>query len=154
MTKGKALQDCFPQGTCYGCGPDNPDGLHIKSYWSEEGRFVVATYHASSKYNAGFPNTMYGGMVASLIDCHSIWTAMAFAWRAEDKVLEGLPGIACVTGKLTVNYLKPTPLDQPVHLKAWVEGEIGRKIRVLCELGPAGEITATGDLLAVQIKEI
>jgi len=93
-------------------------------------------------------------MVASLIDCHSIWTAMAFAWRAEDKVLEGLPGIACVTGKLTVNYLKPTPLDQPVHLKAWVEGEIGRKIRVLCELGPAGEITATGDLLAVQIKEI
>ncbi len=152
MTRGKALQDFFPKGTCYGCGPDNPDGLHIKSYWSDDGRSVIATYNTAPKYNAGLPNTMYGGTVASLIDCHSIWTAMAFACRAENKELGSLPGVVCVTGKLTVNYLKPTPLDQPVHLKAWVEGEIGRKTRVLCELGPTGEITATGDLLAVQIS--
>ncbi len=152
MTKETALQDFFPMGTCYGCGPDNSDGMRIKSYWSEDGRFVIATYSVAPKYNAGIPNTMYGGTVASLIDCHSIWTAMAFACRAEGRDLGSLGGIFCVTGKLAVNYLKPTPLDQPVHLKAWVEGEIGRKTRVLSELGPAGEITATGEVLAVQIR--
>jgi hypothetical protein len=154
MTKPNSalpIQHIWSTGTCYGCGPGNPDGLHLESFWSDDGRFVIARVEMDPKYTAGFPNVMYGGTVASLIDCHSIWTAIAFGYRAENRDLGSLPPITYVTGKLTVNYVKPTPLEEPVHLKAWVEGEVGLKTRVICELGPADDVTATGDVLAVSI---
>ncbi len=145
------LQDYWPEATCYGCGPANPDGLHIKSEWSTDGQFVVATFHPQPKHNAGFPNVMYGGMVASLIDCHSIWTAIAHAYRAEGRTMDTHPYITYVTAQLTVKYLQPTPLDGPIYLKSWLEGEVGRKTRVITELGPQGKVTATGDTLAARI---
>ena len=114
---------------------------------------MISTARLTPEYNAGFPTVMYGGAVACLIDCHSIWTAMAYAYRAEERQLDSLPRIVYVTGQLLVNYIKPTPLEEPVHLKAWVEGEVGRKTRVLCELGPAGEVTATGEVIAVLVDE-
>ncbi|MCP4603377.1 MAG: PaaI family thioesterase [Proteobacteria bacterium] len=144
------LQNVWPMSTCYGCGPANTGGLHIKSHWSDDGDAVIATYHAESKYNAGIPNVMYGGTVASLIDCHSIWTAIAFAYKAESRDIGSEPAIVYVTAELSVKYLKPTPLSEPLHLKAWVEGKIGRKTRVYCELGPKDNITATGDVVAAR----
>jgi acyl-coenzyme A thioesterase PaaI-like protein len=146
------LQDHWPNGTCYGCGPANPEGLHIKSEWSDDGQFVVATFQPHPEHNAGFPNVMYGGMIASLIDCHSIWTAIAFAYRQEERPIDSIEAISYVTAELNVKYLKPTPIDQPVHLKAWVEGEIGRKTRVLCEFGPEGVVTATGNTIAARFS--
>jgi hypothetical protein len=147
-----ALQDiCFPQGKCYGCGPANPDGLHIKSYWSDDGQFVVAQFEPQEKFSSGFKNAMYGGLIASLIDCHSNWTAMAFGYRAEGREPGSQPLLMSVTGSLGVKYLKPTPMTETIYLKAWAEGEVGRKTRVLCELGPAGQVTATGDSVFVRI---
>ncbi len=152
MNTASSLQDlCTPNGKCYGCGPANPDGLQIKSYWSEDGQFVVCTVDPVAKYTSGFKNAMYGGLIASLIDCHSNWTAMAFGYKAEGRTAGTLPLIASVTGSLSIKYLKPTPMDQPIYLKAWVEGEVGRKTRVLCELGPAGQVSATGDSVFVRI---
>lgn len=147
-----ALQDiCLPTGTCYGCGSANPDGLHIKSYWSEDGQFVVCQFDPLPKFSSGFKNATYGGLIASLIDCHSNWTAMAFGYRAEGREPGTLPLIASVTGSLGIKYLKPTPMDQTIHLKAWVEGEVGRKTRVLCELGTADQVTVLGDSVFVRI---
>ena len=150
MTHSLALQDIWPEGSCYGCGPANLHGLRIKSYWSEDGNLVVASFQPEPQYNAGFPNVMYGGLVASLIDCHSIWTAIAFTYRAEGRDHGAPPSVSYVTGQLTVKYLKPTPLDQTIHLKAWVEGEVGHKTNVKCELGTADEVTATGEVFAVR----
>lgn len=152
MHNRKAVQDIWPEATCYGCGPANPDGLQIKSYFSEDGNYLIATFQPENKFNAGFPNVMYGGLVASLIDCHSIWTAIAFAYKAENRDLGSFPAISYVTGQLTVKYLKPTPLDRPVHLKAHVEGEIRRKTRILCEVSAGDTITATGDVIGVRIE--
>lgn len=147
-----SLQDiCYPQGMCYGCGPSNPDGLHIKSYWSEDGQFVVATFEQQAKFTSGFPNALYGGLIASLIDCHSNWTAMAFGYRAEGREPGSQPLLMSVTGSLSVKYLKPTPIDRTLYLKAWAEGEVGRKTRVLCELGTEEMVTATGDSIFVRI---
>ncbi len=147
-----ALQDiCMPNGTCYGCGSANPDGLHIKSFWSEDGQFVIAAFEPQAKYSSGFKDAMYGGLVASLIDCHSNWTAMAFGYKAEGREPGTLPLITSVTGSLGVKYLKPTPMTQTIHLKAWVEGEVGRKTRVLCELGTGETVTAIGDSIFVRI---
>jgi hypothetical protein len=149
-----ALQDlCFPDtNTCFGCGPANPEGLHIKSYWSEDRQYVVAQFTPPPKYTSGFPNALYGGIIASLIDCHSNWTAMAFGYRAEGREPGTLPYIASVTGSLGIKYLKPTPMDTTLYLRAWVEGEVGRKTRVLCELGPDGLVTATGDSAFVRVE--
>jgi hypothetical protein len=147
-----ALQDiCLPTGMCYGCGSANADGLHIKSYWSDDGQFVVCQFQPQPKFSSGFKNATYGGLIASLIDCHSNWTAMAFGYRAEGREPGTQPLVASVTGSLGIKYLKPTPMDQPIHLKAWVEGEVGRKTRVLCELGTAEQVTALGDSVFVRI---
>jgi len=147
-----ALQDlCLPEGMCYGCGSANPDGLHIKSYWSEDGQFVVARFEPQAKFSSGFRNALYGGLVASLIDCHSNWTAMAFSYRAEGREPGSLPLITSVTGSLCVQYLKPTPLESVIHLKAWVEGEVGRKTRVLCEVSSDDTVTAKGDSVFVRV---
>lgn len=151
----QALQDiCLPNGTCYGCGSANPDGLQIKSYWSDDRQFVVASFQPQARFSSGFKNAMYGGLIASLIDCHSNWTAMAFGYKADSREAGTQPLIASVTGSLGVKYLKPTPMDGTIHLKAWVEGEVGRKTRVLCELGDGENVTALGDSIFVRIDPI
>ncbi|MBA3871803.1 MAG: PaaI family thioesterase [Anaerolineae bacterium] len=147
-----ALQDiCLPTGMCYGCGSANPDGLHIKSYWSDDGQFVICQFDPQPNFSSGFKNATYGGLIASLIDCHSNWTAMAFGYRAEGREPGTQPLVASVTGSLGIKYFKPTPMDQTIHLKAWVEGEVGRKTRVLCELGTVDQVTALGDSVFVRI---
>lgn len=151
-TQGIALQDAWPDATCYGCGPANVQGLHIKSYWSADGSAVVAVFHPRPEQNAGFENVMYGGLVASLIDCHSIWTAIAFTYRAEGRPHGDLPAISFVTGTLEVRYLKPTPLDQPIMLSAIVEETQGKKSTVRCTLGTAEQITAEGRVVAIKIS--
>ncbi|HMF31693.1 MAG TPA: hotdog fold domain-containing protein [Candidatus Lokiarchaeia archaeon] len=152
MRRPKYLQDSWPTGTCYGCGPANGDGMQIKSRWSDDGESVVAEYMADARYNSGTPGIMYGGTVAGLIDCHSIWTAIAFAYHAENREVGSEPPIMYVTGKLSVAYLKPTPLGETLYLKAWVEGSVGKKTTVQCELGPEGVTTATGVVTAVRIN--
>lgn len=151
-TTGNPLQDTWPQATCYGCGPSNPHGLQIKSYWSEDGKAVVATFNPDSKFNAGIDNVMYGGLVASLIDCHSIWAAIAHTYQHEGREHGTAPIITYVTGRLDVRYHRPTPLNQPIYLHAVLEKLEGRKATVVCQLGPAGSVTAEGHVLAVRIE--
>ncbi|NDJ86746.1 MAG: PaaI family thioesterase [Chloroflexi bacterium] len=151
QTTGTALQDIWPQATCYGCGPANPFGLQLKSYWSVDGQAVVAIHHPDPKYNAGFDNVMYGGLVASLMDCHSVWAAIAHAYRSEGREHGSLPSITYVTGRLDVRYLKPTPLNQPIYLHAVIEEIHGRKTKVFTQLGPEGQVTAEAHVLAVRI---
>ncbi len=148
-----ALQDAWPNATCYGCGPANSVGLHIKSYWAEDGETVIATFQPQPEQNAGFPNVMYGGLVASLIDCHSVWTAIAATYKAEGREHGSLPAISYVTGSLNVRYLAPTPLDRPVQLRARVTELHPRKALVTCTLHAGDQITAEGTVLAVRFQQ-
>jgi acyl-coenzyme A thioesterase PaaI-like protein len=149
-----ALQDVWAGATCYGCGPSNPIGLHIKSYWAEDGDSihdsVICTYYPTPEQNAGFPNVMYGGMVACLCDCHSIWTAIAATYRQEGREHGSAPIIAYVTGNLSVSYLAPTPLDQPIRLSARVEELHARKAIITCDVTASGKITAQARVVAVR----
>ena len=146
-----ALQDVWPNGTCYGCGPANPYGLRIKSHWDADGQTVVARFQPDIRYNAGFPNVVYGGLIASLIDCHSIWTAIAHTYRAEGREYGSLPAISYVTGTLTVRYLAPTPLDSELVLRAHVTAHEGRRVTVACALHAGERVTAEGTVQAVRI---
>lgn len=149
-TTGLALQDAWPDATCYGCGPANTHGLRIKSYWSDDGSEVICRFQPEPQYNAGFPNVMYGGLVASLIDCHSIWTAIATTYHQEGREHGSPPAISYVTGSLTVRYLKPTALDRTVLLRARVTGLQERKAFVTCALYSGEVKTAEGDVVAVR----
>lgn len=146
-----SLQDtAAPDGVCYGCGGSNPHGLHIKSYWHEDGEHVVAEYVPGAKY-CGWPDLVYGGLIAMLVDCHSNWTAMAYHYRQENREVASLPRINCVTGNLGIKFIKPTPMGIALTLRAKVEGDVGRKTRVICEVFAGDVLTAVGDSVFVRV---
>lgn len=149
--RGDPVQHSWPDLTCYGCGPANPDGLHLESYPGADGATLVASVDPEPPFTSGTPNVMYGGHIASLIDCHSVWTAITFAYRDEGRPLGSSPRIAYVTARLCVDYRAPTPLDRPVHLRAWIDGDVGRETTVRTDLGPEGRVTATGEVVAVRV---
>jgi acyl-coenzyme A thioesterase PaaI-like protein len=150
---GPALQDTWPDATCYGCGPSNDKGLRIKSFWSDDGSEVVCTFQPRPEHNAGFPNVAYGGLVASLIDCHSIWTAIAHTYRTEGREHGSLPAISYVTGSLNVRFLQPTPLDQPIVLRSHVTELHPRKALVVCTAYSGDKATAEGQVTAVRFTQ-
>lgn len=150
MKFDKPIQDYYNPETaiCYGCGPNNPKGLHIKTHWDgEEGvcRFTPWPEHTA------FPEVVYGGLIASLIDCHSIGTAISAFYAAESRLPDTKPEITCVTGRLDVSYLKPTPTETELVLRARVAEINERKAIIHCSLY-AGEVeTARGELVAVRV---
>jgi acyl-coenzyme A thioesterase PaaI-like protein len=148
----KAFQDYYPDDLshCYGCGRLNPEGLQIKSYW--EGDEAVCTYLPRACHTA-IPGYVYGGLIASLIDCHSTGTAAAAAYRAEGRAPGTDPPLRFLTASLHVNYLKPTPLGTPLELRARVKEVRGRKVVVTTELAARGAVCATGEVVAVLVPE-
>ena len=153
MAAAPDFQDLlFTESTCFGCGPANPHGFRLRSRWSEDRSAVVATWIAAPHHGAGHPGAVNGGVVASLIDCHSAWAAIAAAYRAEGREVGEGPAILYVTAELGVRYLLPTPIDRPLRLRAWSDGEIGRRVRVRCELGDGETVTATGDSLFARVR--
>jgi hypothetical protein len=145
------VQHSWPDLTCFGCGPANEEGLQIESYLGPDRETLVAAVGPHPTFTSGAPNVAWGGYVASLVDCHSVWTAITFAHEDEGRPLESDPHVEYVTGQLSVEYRAPTPLDEPLRLRAWVEGEVGRKTTVRSEVGPEGETTATGEVVAVRV---
>ena len=146
-----SLQDsAAPDGVCYGCGGSNPHGLQIKSHWHDDGVHVIAEHLPEAKY-CGWPDLVYGGLIAMLVDCHSNWTAMAYHYRQENREVSSLPRINCVTGNLGIKFIKPTPMGVPLTLRARVEGEVGRKSRVICEVYAGEVLTAVGDSVFVRV---
>jgi hypothetical protein len=146
-----SLQDiAAPEGVCYGCGGSNPQGLHIKSHWHADGVHVVAEHLPDAQY-CGWPQLVYGGLIAMLVDCHSNWTAMAYHYRNEQREAGSLPRIDCVTGNLGIKFIKPTPMGVTLTLRAKVEGAVGRKSRVICEVYAGEVLTAIGDSVFVRV---
>lgn len=150
-TPDTSLQDtAAPDGVCYGCGGDNPHGLQIKSFWDEDGVHVIAEHMPEAKY-CGWPDLVYGGLIAMLVDCHSNWTAMAYHYREENRDAASLPRINCVTGNLGIKFIKPTPMGVLLTLRAKVEGDVARKTRVICEVYAGDVLTAVGDSVFVRV---
>lgn len=148
----RAFQDYYPDQTsyCYGCGRLNEQGLHIKSYW--QGDEAVCRYEPRP-YQTAIPGYVYGGLIASLIDCHSTGTAFAAAYRAAGRELGSGPALRFVTASLKVDYLKPTPIGATLEVRSTVKEIKGRKVVVACRLFADGQICATGEVVAVQMPE-
>jgi len=150
--KPKAFQDYYPDqlSYCYGCGRLNEHGHQIKSYWDGEESVCI---FQPKPYHTAIPGYVYGGLIASLIDCHSTGTAAAAAYRAENRPMDTDPPLRYLTASLHVDYLRPTPISGPVELRGRVKEIKGRKVVVTTTLSADGEVCARGEVVAVQMPE-
>lgn len=148
----KAFQDYYPDlmSYCYGCGRLNEHGLQIKSYW--EGDETVCIFQPRP-YHTAVPGYVYGGLLASLIDCHSTGTAAAAAYRAESRPMDSDPPLRFLTASLHVEYLKPTPLGVPLEVRGQIKEVKGRKVVVATSLSANGIVTVRGEVVAVQVPQ-
>ncbi|MDR3629613.1 MAG: PaaI family thioesterase [Desulfocapsaceae bacterium] len=129
---------------CYGCGRLNDHGLQIKSY--VDGDETVCHFTPGHKYSGGFPGFLYGGMIASLMDCHgaaTAWAAMAG--------MEPLPLSRFVTASLKIDYRAPTPINIEIEIRGKVSQIKGLKVVVDLTLSAGGKLYAEGSAVMVQI---
>ena len=114
----KSFQDNYPDifAHCYGCGRLNEHGHQIKSHW--DGEESVA-YYLPKPYHIAIPGYVYGGLLASLIDCHGTGTAAAALYKAAKELdPDAEPNTRTLTASLHVDYLKPTPLGIQLEVPA------------------------------------
>ena len=147
-----AFQDFYvaDYSHCYGCGRLNPDGLQIKTHWEGEEsvtRFTPRPYHTA------VPGFVYGGLLASLLDCHGTGTAAAAAARAQGRTLDSQPPLRYVTASLKVDYLKPTPMGVPLEIRGRAKEVKGRKVVVEATLFAKGVATVKAEVVAVQLPD-
>ena len=144
-----AIQDAIPHNHCWGCGTLNPHGLRIKSHL--EGEETVCRFDPPPQFMAGPTHVLYGGTIASIIDCHCVCTAIADLYRAAGRPIGEPPHLWAVTASLEVEYLAPTPLGQPLELRARVVEAAGRKRVVACTLRSGGRDRARAEVVAVEV---
>jgi len=147
----KAFQDYYPDelSYCYGCGRLNEHGMQIKTHW--DGDETVTVYRPLPQHMA-IPGYVYGGLIASLIDCHGTGTAAAAATRAQGQDMEG-GLLRFVTASLKVDYLRPTPLGPELELRGKVAELKSRKVVVHITLYAEGQACAKGEVVAVLMPE-
>lgn len=148
----QAFQDYYPDqlAHCYGCGRLNELGLQIKSYW--EGEESICHFQPKPHHTA-IPGFVYGGLIASLIDCHSTGTAAAAAYRAAGRAMDTDPPFRYLTASLHVDYVRPTPIEAVLEVRAQVKELKGRKVIITATLSANGEVCAKGEVVCVQMPE-
>jgi acyl-coenzyme A thioesterase PaaI-like protein len=152
MAADKAFQDYYPENLahCYGCGRMNELGHRIRTFW--DGDETVTRYTPEPQHTA-IPGFVYGGLLASLVDCHSTGTAAAAMYRAEGRAMDSEPPFRFVTGSLHVDYLKPTPMGVELTLRGKVKEIRGRKVVVETTLYANDVATVRGEVVAVQMPD-
>jgi len=147
-----AFQDHYPDNHahCYGCGSQNPHGHQIKTEWDGE---QTVTRFKPEPFHTSVPGFAYGGLIASLIDCHSTASAAAAMYRQAGRSMDSLPAFRFVTGSLHVDFLKPTPIDAELVIRGQVKEIKGRKVVIESQVWAGDVVTAKGEVVAVQMPE-
>jgi acyl-coenzyme A thioesterase PaaI-like protein len=149
-----AVQDYYPDdfSWCYGCGRLNHHGLQIKTRW--DGDETVTEYIPRPEHMA-IPGYVYGGLAASLIDCHSTGSgSLALYRQAGHELGEDVPVPRCVTASLKTDFLKPTPLGEKIVIRGRIAQLGPRKAVVQSELSVAGEVCVRGEVVVVLAPEL
>ena len=134
----QSLQSRFAiNSVCYGCGPANPQGLHLESIPDPDNQRVLATFTPAAHHHA-FPNTLNGGIIGTLLDCHCNWSA---AWFYMLEQQEDIPPCT-VTAEYTITLKRPTPMGTPLSLIATCDTIDAKRIRVRGELHANDQLTA------------
>jgi acyl-coenzyme A thioesterase PaaI-like protein len=150
--KENAFQDHYPDALahCYGCGRLNKHGHQLKTVWDED---ETVSSFTPEPHHIAIPGYVYGGLIASIIDCHCTGTAAAAAAKRTGRELDDDPAFRFVTASLHVDYLKPTPLGPTLDIRGSIEEASGRKVVVRAEVSADGEVCARGRVVAVRMPE-
>lgn len=154
------IQHRYPDDVshCYGCGRLNTRGHQLETYW-EDGESV--SRFTPEPYYTAIPGYVYGGLIASLLDCHGTGTAAAATERkarGRERSADGPdgpdgPAPRFVTASLQVDFLKPTPLGPELEVRGRVTEMTDRKVVVEANLSAEGEVCARGTVVAVPMPE-
>lgn len=149
MSTPQAIQDSIPAHHCYGCGTLNPRGLHIKSYL--QGDESICRFQPWPEHMAGPTTVVFGGILAAVIDCHTLCTVIADLYRGAGRPLGSGAPIWAVTASLKIDYLAPTPIGEPMELVARVREARGRKRIVDCTVRSGGRECARAEVVGVEV---
>lgn len=150
MNNTIAFQDQIPGNHCFGCGPENSQGLQIKSYWENDNE-SICLFTPSSHHSAGPTQYLNGGITSTIIDCHCVCTAIAKGYQlSEREIGEGEP-IWFVTGNLDVSYKKPVSIDLDVLLRAKVVTVKENKINLDCQLISGNKVCVESHVVAIKV---
>lgn len=142
----KSIQETFaPNLACFGCGPANPRGLHVRSF--PNGEEVVAEWQPSTEYEA-YEGMLNGGIIGTLLDCHCNWAA---AWHLMNKLQADTPPCT-VTAEYSIKLLRPTPTDGPIKLVARVVDSTESRATIEGELIARDKVCATCRGVFVAVK--
>lgn len=140
----------MPENICFGCGSHNTQGLQIKSYWVDE--VAHCEWQAQEKYQ-GWKGILNGGILATLIDCHCMCTAMAHAYRIEERSLDSKPLYRYATGTMQIRYLKPVPYKALIILKAHILAYKNRKSTLHCTLEANNTTCVEAEVIAIRVYD-
>jgi acyl-coenzyme A thioesterase PaaI-like protein len=148
----KPFQYYYPDvmAHCFGCGCLNEYGHQIKSFWDGE---ESVCHFMPEPYHIAIPGYVYGGLLASLIDCHGTGTAAAAAYRTAGRAMDTEPALRFLTASLHVDYLKPTPLGIELEVRGKVKEVKGRKVVIQEWIVASGVTTVRGEVVAVQVPD-
>lgn len=156
VNKMCAIQDTYGERfqSCWGCGPKNQDGLHLKSYPCEDGARCMCTFMPDSRYTGGVPNNLFGGMIAMIFDCHGTASAAYFAHKNKGLEFNEHTVIGrFITARLEIDFKKPVPVNAELTVISQVV-ELGeRKVIVSMEMHSEGVLRAQAKLVAVAAKD-
>lgn len=145
----KAIQDFYPDdfAWCYGCGRLNENGHHIRTAWDGD---KTLTIYQPLKEHTAIPGFVYGGLIASLIDCHGTGSAsLALHRKNGHEIGDGSEPPRFVTASLKVDFLKPTPQEVPLKAIGSVEEIHPKKWKVAVEVLAEDTLCARGEVVAV-----
>jgi acyl-coenzyme A thioesterase PaaI-like protein len=143
----KSLQETYgPNLICFGCGPKNEKGLHLRSY--PEGDGLVAEFHAEPHHQA-FEGVLNGGIIGTLLDCHSAWTATWALMRTSGSKVPP----CTVTADFHVKLRRPTPIHAPITLRAKVVEQTQTSAVIEATLEAGGKVCATCRGTFIAVKE-
>ena len=147
-----AFQDAISHNHCFGCGPENRHGLQLKSHWDLDGS-SIASFRPAPHHTAAPTHFVNGGIIATLIDCHCVCTAMADTYRREGRGVGESPTIMYATASMDVRYRRPTPIGATLQLRAWVKDVDGDRTTVDCALVAQDKVCAEGSVTAVRVPD-
>ena len=122
----------------------------LKSHWDGE---TTVAHFTPAPHHMAIPGFVYGGLIASLVDCHGTGTAAAAAYRAAGREMGSAPALRFVTGSLKVDYLAPTPLGVELELRGTVVEIKEKKVIVDITVTAHGKLCAKGQVIAVRMPE-
>ena len=155
-TRAIAIQDRYGERFqhCWGCGPRNDLGLHLKTYPSIDGKSCISRIKLENAYTGGVPSNVFGGMIATVFDCHGTASAAWFAHHQKGLELTESTVIGrFITARLEIDYLSPSPIEDEIVVTSTLE-ELGeRKAIIAMEMTVATKVRAKAKMVAVAVKD-